>query len=125
MSIQLRTEDTGDAIRQATQYRNDNEADNHCHDVAEIVAAAFGKNSAEKDPEQRAICVTEDSQRNRDDPHIGMHNHEIGSNRCNNDHQHREPDRGPADRPQTLFVCRCRVDVGLVPIACETCGEGV
>src|SRR5882762_5356185 len=55
LSIQLRTEDTGDAIRQATQYRNDNEADNHCDDVAEIVAAAFGENSAEKDPEQRAI----------------------------------------------------------------------
>jgi hypothetical protein len=55
----LRTEDTGDAIRQPTQYRNDNEADNHCDDVAKIVAAAFGKNSAEKDPEQRAICVTE------------------------------------------------------------------
>src|SRR5439155_15903618 len=81
LNIQLRTEDTGDAIRQATQYRNDNEADNHCDDVAEIVAAALGKNSAEKDPEQRAIRVAENSQRNRDDPHIGMHNHEIGSNR--------------------------------------------
>jgi len=52
LSIQLRTEDTGDAIRQPTQYRDDDEADDHSDDVSEIVAAAFGKNSAEKDPEQ-------------------------------------------------------------------------
>src|SRR5207247_9820015 len=72
LSIQLRTEDTGDAIRQATQYRNDNEADDHGDDVAEIVAETFGKNSAEKDPEQRPICVTEDSQCNRSDTPGGM-----------------------------------------------------
>src|SRR6267378_3992257 len=90
LSIQLRTEDTGDAIRQPTQYRDDDEADDHSDDVSKIVAAAFGKNSAEKDPEQRAISVTEDSQRNRDDPHIGMHNHEIGSGRGNYNHQESE-----------------------------------
>ena len=79
----------GDTIRQATQNRDDNKANNHCDDVAEIVSAAFGKYSAKKDPEQRAIGVAEDSQAHRDDPHIGMHDHEIRSNRCNNNHQNR------------------------------------
>ena len=60
----------GDAVRQTAQYRDDDEADNHGDDVAEIVAAAFGKHSAEKNPEQRAIGVTEIPEHNRDDPHI-------------------------------------------------------
>src|SRR6266403_2576839 len=51
LSIQLRTEDTGDAIRQPTQYRNNDETDDHRDDVAEVIAAALGKNSAEKNPE--------------------------------------------------------------------------
>ena len=56
---------------------------------------------------------------------FGMHDDEIGSDRCDDDHENGKPDRCPAHRAQTLFVVAMRVDVGLIPIAGKTGRERV
>ena len=42
LGINFAAEDSGDVVRQTAQNRDDDEADNHRDDVAEIVAARFG-----------------------------------------------------------------------------------
>ena len=71
MGVKFAAKDASDVVRQTAQNRDHDETDDHRNDVAEVVAAPFSQNSTEKDSKQRAI--TEDSQRNRNDPHIGMH----------------------------------------------------
>src|ERR1700746_3438487 len=69
LRVQFAAKYAGDLVRQTAQDCHDHEADDHRENITKIVAAAFGKNPAEKNTKQRAVGITENSQRNWDDPH--------------------------------------------------------
>src|SRR5262245_55817256 len=77
LRVKFAAEDAGDVVGQTAQDCNDYEANDHRENVTKIVAAAFGKNSAEKYTKQRTVSVAENSKHDRNDAHIGMDDHEI------------------------------------------------
>src|SRR5438552_8419637 len=79
LRVELAPEKSGDVVGQTTQDRDNDEADNHVDDVAAVVAAALGNNSAEKNTKQRAVRVTKNPQHDRYDPHVGVNDDEIRS----------------------------------------------
>src|SRR5438552_2619489 len=87
LGIKFAAKNSGDVVGKTTQDRNDYKADDHGNNVAEVVAALPGENSAEKDPEQRAISVAENSEHDRNDADVRMHDNQVGSCRRHNDHQ--------------------------------------
>lgn len=123
--VEFCAEDSGDVVRQSAQDRHDDEAGHHGDDVAAIVAAHFREHSAKENAEERAVGVAENAEDDRDDADLWIHDDEIRCGRGHDDHEHREPDRGPAHRAETLFLGRGRIDVGLIPIARETGSERV
>src|SRR6266516_5024003 len=125
LRVSSRSEKSGDAVRQTAQDGDNDETDNHGEDVSKIIAASLCEYSAEKNTQERPVSVTKNSEHDRDDPHIGMHDHKIGGGRRDGDHQNREPDRGPADSTKTLVGRRYSVDIGFIPISRETGSESV
>ena len=118
-------ENSGNRIEQIADDRDEKKAGDHSNDISGVIAALFGKNSAEENPKQWPVRVSKNAQDDRDDPHVRMDDHQIGSRRCNDDHQDGEPNGGPADCAQALFWRRCWIDVRLVPIASKAGGQRV
>src|SRR5439155_27132944 len=104
LHISSRSEKPRDIVRQPAQNCDHDEADDHGEDVAKIIAASPGEYSAYKDAQERAIRISEAAENDRDDTHIRMHNDQIRSRRCNDDHENGEPNRGPANGSQALLA---------------------
>ena len=77
LGVKFCAEDSGDAVWQSAQDRDNDEADDHRHDVANIVTAAFAEHSAQEYAEKRAVGVAENSEDYWDDAHFRMDNHDV------------------------------------------------
>src|SRR2546423_15571240 len=75
--VKFRANQGRDLIRQSAQDRHDDEAADHGDDVAAVVPARLGQHAPEKDAEDRAVGVPANSEHDRDDADVGMHDDEI------------------------------------------------
>src|SRR5207249_843139 len=70
LRVELAAENSGDVVRQTAQNCDDDKADDHRNDVAEIIASGFSQHAGKKNAEHRAVGVTVNSQNDWDDPYI-------------------------------------------------------
>src|SRR5713226_9320828 len=68
--VKLCAEDAGDRVGQSAEDSDDDEADDHGKNVAEIITAPFREHAAQKYAEKRAVSVPENAEHDRDDPHF-------------------------------------------------------
>src|SRR4029078_3277253 len=104
LRVQLTAEQASNIVRQTAQDRDNNEAYDHRDDVSQVVAASFSEHPTQENAEQRSVRVAEYPEHDWDDAYFRMHDDEVRRGRCDDNHQDREPDRGPADGAQALFL---------------------
>src|SRR5205823_9270717 len=83
--IKFCAEDMRDVVRQTAYACYDHKTDDHRNDIPGVVAALFRENSTKEDSQKRAVGVTKNSENNRNNTQMGSHDHEVGSDRCDND----------------------------------------
>src|SRR5262249_3013800 len=79
LAVKFGTTDPSNGVWQATQDGNDHKPNDHRDDVTDIITAPLRQHAGEENTEQRSISVAKNTEHDRNDPDIGMHNHQIGS----------------------------------------------
>ena len=70
-------ENSGNRIEQIADERDKKKAGDHGNNISGVIAALFGKNSAEENPKQWPVRVSKNAQDDGDDPDVRVHDDEI------------------------------------------------
>src|SRR4051794_3443647 len=73
LRVILSAKEVGDLVRQAAKDRDRNEAEDHGENVTEIVSTPLRQHPCEEDAEKRTIGISKNTQDDRDNSHVGIH----------------------------------------------------
>src|SRR5438552_4313555 len=70
-------ENSGDPVQQIANDGNEEKADDHCENIAQIAAASLSEHSTKKHAKEWTVGVSENAQNNWENANVGMKNKKI------------------------------------------------